>query len=158
MAEIIIENPKKSKKWLWILLIIIILIAVGVFYYFWKIADKTPEVINSNNTEVVIGGELPEGFPSGLPIETGAILQSQETQFEGRVLQSVSYASSGSLEKIFTEYSDYISVNGWIVVNRQAEGDNYFIYATKDSASLNINITQELVEKVFVIIAYTRAQ
>jgi hypothetical protein len=158
MAEIIIESPKKSKKWLWILLIIIIIIAVGVFYYFWKIADKNSEAINPNDTQIVIGGELPEGFPSGLPIESGAILQSQETTFEGGVVQSVSYASSQSLEKIFTEYSGYISANDWVVVNKQEEGDNYFIFATKDSASLNISASQEMEGQIFVIIAYTKVQ
>jgi len=158
MAEIIIESPKKSKKWLWILMIIlIIIIAAGVFYYFWKIADKNPGVVDSN-TQVVISGELPEGFPSGLPIESGAILQSQETQFEGGAVQSVSYASSQSLRKIFTEYSDYVSANDWVVVNKQEEGNNYFIFATKDSASLNISISQEMEGQIFVIIAYTKVQ
>jgi flagellar basal body-associated protein FliL len=157
MAEIIIESPKKSKKWLWILLIIIVIIAVGVFYYFWKIADKNPGVVDSN-TQVVISGELPEGFPSGLPIESGAILQSQETQFEGGVVQSVSYSSTQSLRKIFTEYFDYVSANDWVVVNKQEEGDNYFIFATKDSSSLNISISQEIEGQIFVIIAYTKVQ
>jgi flagellar basal body-associated protein FliL len=158
MAEIIIESPKKSKKWLWILMIIlIIIIAAGAIYYFWS-ASKIIEEKNPDNTQVVIGGGLPEGFPSGLPIESGAILQSQETKFEGGVVQSVSYASGQSLRKMFTEYSAYISANDWIVVNKQEEGDNYFIFATKDSTSLNISISQEMEGQIFVIIAYTKVQ
>lgn len=158
MAEIIIENPKKSKVWLWLLLIIIVIIAIGAFYYFWKIAGKGSEVINPDDTQIVISGELPEGFPSGLPIKLGAILQSQETQFEGGIVQSVSYASNESLEKVFSDYSDYVSANGWTIVNKQEEGDNYFIFATKDSSSLNISVAQELEDNIFVIIAYTTIQ
>ncbi len=157
MADIIIENPKKSKKWLWVLLLIVIIIVAGVFYYFWKIADRNTGETNPE-VQVVVSGELPEGFPAGLPIESGAVLQSQETQFGNGVVQSVSYTSSQSLRKIFTEYSDYISANNWITINKQEEGDNYFIFATKDSVSLNISISQEMEGQIFVIIAYTKAQ
>jgi len=159
MAEIIIENPKKSKKWLWILLIVVVIIAVGVFYYFWKIADNGSDITSDGgNTEVVISGELPEGFPSGLPIEAGAILQSQETKYDSGIVQAVSYSSSESLVIIFNDYSSYIVSNGWLVVNKQENSNNYFIYATKDSTSLNVSISQELPEQSFVIVAYTKNQ
>src|SRR5574344_3119557 len=155
MAEIIIENPKKSKKWLWILLVIMaIIIAAGVFYYFWKIAGNGSDVItDGGNSEVIIGGGLPEGFPSGLPIMAGTILQSQETKYESGIVQAISYSSTESLIKIYNDYSSYASSNGWLIVNKQENDNNYFIYATKDSASLNISISQELPEQSFVIVA-----
>lgn len=160
MAEIIIENQKKSKKWLWILLVIVaIIVAVGVFYYFWKIAGNGSDVItDGGNSEVVIGGGLPEGFPSGLPIMAGTILQSQETKYESGIVQAISYSSTESLIKIYNDYSSYASSNGWLIVNKQENDNNYFIYATKDSASLNISISQELPEQSFVIVAYTKNQ
>ena len=160
MAEIIIENTKKSKKWLWILLVIMaIIIAAGVFYYFWKIAGNGSDVItDGGNSEVVIGGGLPEGFPSGLPIMAGTILQSQETKYESGIVQAISYSSTESLIKIYNDYSSYASSNGWLIVNKQENDNNYFIYATKDSASLNISISQELPEQSFVIVAYTKNQ
>ena len=160
MAEIIIENQKKSKKWLWILLVIVaIIVAVGVFYYFWKIAGNGSGVItDGGNSEVVIGGGLPEGFPSGLPIMAGTILQSQETKYESGIVQAISYSSTESLIKIYNDYSSYASSNGWLIVNKQENDNNYFIYATKDSASLNISISQELPEQSFVIVAYTKNQ
>ncbi len=160
MAEIIIENPKKSKKWLWILLVIVaIIVAAGVFYYFWKIAGNGSDVItDGGNSEVVIGGGLPEGFPSGLPIMAGTILQSQETKYESGIVQAISYSSTESLIKIYNDYSSYASSNGWLIVNKQENDNNYFIYATKDSASLNISISQELPEQSFVIVAYTKNQ
>lgn len=160
MAEIIIENPKKSKKWLWILLVIMaIIIAAGVFYYFWKIAGNGSDVItDGGNSEVIIGGGLPEGFPSGLPIMAGTILQSQETKYESGIVQAISYSSTESLIKIYNDYSSYASSNGWLIVNKQENDNNYFIYATKDSASLNISISQELPEQSFVIVAYTKNQ
>ena len=160
MAEFIIENPKKSKKWLWILLVIVaIIVAAGVFYYFWKIAGNGSGVItDGGNSEVVIGGGLPEGFPSGLPIMAGTILQSQETKYESGIVQAISYSSTESLIKIYNDYSSYASSNGWLIVNKQENDNNYFIYATKDSASLNISISQELPEQSFVIVAYTKNQ
>lgn len=160
MAEIIIENPKKSKKWLWILLVIVaIIVAAGVFYYFWKIAGNGSGVItDGGNSEVIIGGGLPEGFPSGLPIMAGTILQSQETKYESGIVQAISYSSTESLIKIYNDYSSYASSNGWLIVNKQENDNNYFIYATKDSASLNISISQELPEQSFVIVAYTKNQ
>lgn len=160
MAEIIIENTKKSKKWLWILLVIVaIIVAAGVFYYFWKIAGNGSDVItDGGNSEVVIGGGLPEGFPSGLPIMAGTILQSQETKYESGIVQAISYSSTESLIKIYNDYSSYASSNGWLIVNKQENDNNYFIYATKDSASLNISISQELPEQSFVIVAYTKNQ
>jgi flagellar basal body-associated protein FliL len=160
MAEIIIENPKKSKKWLWILLVIVaIIVAAGVFYYFWKIAGNGSDVItDGGNSEVIIGGGLPEGFPSGLPIMAGTILQSQETKYESGIVQAISYSSTESLIKIYNDYSSYASSNGWLIVNKQENDNNYFIYATKDSASLNISISQELPEQSFVIVAYTKNQ
>jgi flagellar basal body-associated protein FliL len=160
MAEIIIENTKKSKKWLWILLVIVaIIVAAGVFYYFWKIAGNGSDVItDGGNSEVIIGGGLPEGFPSGLPIMAGTILQSQETKYESGIVQAISYSSTESLIKIYNDYSSYASSNGWLIVNKQENDNNYFIYATKDSASLNISISQELPEQSFVIVAYTKNQ
>ena len=160
MAEIIIENPKKSKKWLWILLVIMaIIIAAGVFYYFWKIAGNGSDVItDGGNSEVVIGGGWPEGFPSGLPSMAGTILQSQETKYGSGIVQAISYSSTESLIKIYNDYSSYASSNGWLIVNKQENDNNYFIYATKDSASLNISISQELPEQSFVIVAYTKNQ
>ena len=106
MAEIIIENTKKSKKWLWILLVIVaIIVAAGVFYYFWKIAGNGSDVItDGGNSEVIIGGGLPEGFPSGLPIMAGTILQSQETKYESGIVQAISYSSTESLIKIYNDY------------------------------------------------------
>ena len=129
------------------------------FYYFWKIAGNGSGVItDGGNSEVIIGGGLPEGFPSGLPIMAGTILQSQETKYESGIVQAISYSSTESLIKIYNDYSSYASSNGWLIVNKQENDNNYFIYATKDSASLNISISQELPEQSFVIVAYTKNQ
>jgi len=158
MAEIIIENPKKSKKWLWALLIIfIIIIVLGVFYYFWKIADKNSE-FSGNNSEIIITGQLPEEFPVGLPIEIGAILQSKEMKYEGGILWEVSYLSKEAVDKLSVDFAKYISDNDWVLVNNQKNLDSYFLFATKDTESLNINISRELEDNIFVVIAYTKAQ
>lgn len=160
MADIIIENPKRSKKWLWILLVIfIIIIAFGVFYYFWKIADKTPES-SLNNSEFVISGQLPKEFPEGMPIEAGAVLQTKEMKYEGGTLWEVSYLSEKSLADLRVGYADYLSKNDWITVNEEQNLDSYFVFANKSTESLNINLAQnqQLGEKVIIVIAYTKAQ
>jgi len=160
MADIIIENPKKSKKWLWaILIIFIIIIVLGVFYYFWKIADKTPESL-IDNSEFVISGQLPKELPEGLPIEARAILQSKEMKYEGGTLWEVSYLSDRSLVELRTDFSSYLSKNDWITVNEDQSIDSYFVYASKEIESLNINLAQNqgLGEKIVVVIAFTKVQ
>lgn len=160
MADIIIENPKKSKKWLWVLLIIfIIIIALGVFYYFWKIADKTARP-SGNNTEIIISAQLPKDLPDNLPIEDQAVLQTKEMGYEGGVLWEVSYLSTQSIDKLSNDFAKYISDNDWVLVNDQKSLDSYFLFATKDTESLNVNISvvKELEGQVFVVIAYTKAQ
>lgn len=160
MADIIIENPKKSKKWLWaILIIFLIIIILGVFYYFWKIVDKTPE-LSVDNSEVIISGQLPKELPEGLPIEAGAILQSKEMKYEGGTLWEVSYLSDKSLVELHADFSSYLSKNDWITVNEEQSLDSYFVYANKEIGSLNINLAQnqELGEKIVVVIAFTKVQ
>ena len=165
MAEIIAQNPKKASKLLRILIIVVvIIILIGVGYYLWTnygeqwgLARKTQPEISS------AGQDMPDGFLSGLPIESGAVLKDSFTADYGEgnpVQRTISYYSRRSVENNFKNFLDYANNNGWEVVNQNDTNPGLqAFYAVKDKGELNFTVSREIAtNKILVIITFVESQ
>lgn len=164
MAEIIAQNSKKLNKLLGILLVVVVIIIfVGLGYYLWKnyggifTKELQPEIYYA-------GQDLPDGFLSGLPIESGAVLKDSFTADYGEgnpVQRTISYNSQRSIETNFENFLDYaVNNNGWEVVNQNDTNPGLkSFYAVKGQGELNFTVSQEIAtNKILVTITYSGIQ
>ena len=163
MAEIIAQNPKKVNKLLRILVIVVVIIIfVGLVYYLWTnygdlLTGKTePEIFS-------VGQEMPEGFLSGLPIESGAVLKDSFTADYGAgnpVQRTISYHSQKSIDANFQNFLNYATNNGWEVINQDETNPGLkAFYAVKDKGEFNFTVNQEMAtNKILVTITYSEGQ
>lgn len=163
MAEIIVQNSKKSSKLFLVIGIIIIILVVA--YFVWQgVFDKNGLSNIVNNPQIVSSGDqLPEGFLENLPIESNVEFKESYTasypQDETKIQRTVSYYSSQTLDQAFTNFSDYIATNNWTVLNKTENSTMKFIYATQGENELNISLaTDEIAQKILVTISYLESK
>ncbi|MBI2669715.1 MAG: hypothetical protein HYX20_01010 [Candidatus Yanofskybacteria bacterium] len=161
-----------SKKNL--ILIIILAIIIAVFLYItefrskpigWQpdevvLMDKPPvEVLNPQN-QINFGNELPEGFPSDMPIDPKPVrvLQSSVRSSQNQPpdpdynLIAYSYVTRQDIKETFDVLKDYAARNGFTVKSEE-DGLSMALFASKgDDEKLNITIYAGTEETVVTII------
>lgn len=163
MAEIIVQNSKKSAKWLVAVgAIIVILVAACLI---WQEFSKENNLSNINSNPQIISseGQLPDGFLEGLPIESNVEFQESYTasypQDETKIQRTVSYYSSKSLDQAFVDFSQYITTNDWTILNKTENSTMKFVYAKKGDDELNISLaTDMMTQKVLITISYLESK
>lgn len=158
MAEIIAQNSKKSGRV--ILAIVLVIVAVAIVYFIWNSFGAVKPVAVETPVISPAGNKLPEGFLSGLPIESGVeFKESYSTAYptdKTKVQRTVSYYSSKDMSQTFQLFLDYVQSNNWTIINKD-EGLTLikFLYARKDGNDLNLTFVQDqTVKKVLVTISY----
>ena len=163
MAEIIVQNPKKLNKLFRVLIIVaVIIIFAGLGYYLWKnyggvfTKGTQPEISYS-------GQEVPDGFLSGLPIESGAVLKDSLSVDYGAsnpVQRTISYHSQKSIDSNFQNFLNYATNNGWEIINQDETNPGLkTFYAVKEKGELNFTVSQEIAtNKILVTITYSGSQ
>jgi flagellar basal body-associated protein FliL len=158
MAEIIAQNPKKSNKLLIVIIIIVIILVAA--YFVWQNLSKEDNLSDVNNPQIVSSGnKLPDGFLSGLPIESNVEFKEAYTASypgsDNKIQRTVSYYSSQDLTQAFKVFSDYITANKWTIVNKIENSTMKFVYAKQGENELNISLAKDdLTQKVLVTISY----
>ncbi|MDP2855602.1 MAG: hypothetical protein Q8N90_00575 [bacterium] len=163
MAEIIAQNPKKLNKLLGILIVVVVIIIfAGLGYYLWK--NYGGVFTKGTQPEISFAGQdMPDGFLSGLPIESGAVLKDSFAVNYGEgnpVQRTISYHSQRSIETNFKNFLNYANNNGWKVINQnQTNTGLKTFYAVKDGGELNFAVNQEIaINKILVTITYSENQ
>ncbi len=163
MAEIIAQNPKKSNKLLRVLIVVVVIIIfAGLVYYLWT--NYGDMLMGGAEPEIsFVGQEMPEGFLSGLPIESGAVLKDSYAVDYGAgqpVQRTISYHSERSIEANFANFLNYATDNGWEIINQDGSDPAVkSFYAVKDKGTLNFTVSQEVAtNKILVTITYSEGQ
>ncbi|MGB9848017.1 MAG: hypothetical protein ACPLKV_02335 [Minisyncoccia bacterium] len=149
MAEITITK-KSNKALLWIVIIIVIIL-VGVAGYFY---GRQSAVQNQTTVNAPIRSEAsletwdyrdvpPEIFPKDFPFESGTRLtESRKTQDKdsGDTTAHIAYYSKKPIGELINTFKNYLSNNGWTIINDTSSGEIYNLYARKGKEDMNIRM------------------
>ena len=151
------EQPPQIKT---ISAIIIILLVLGAgFLLFLKYRTSSlnqensptsggtngePATVVVKNTPMVNGIiSVPVGFPQGIPLESGSLIESATTQYPGESIQqlSISYRSSKTIAQKYTEYKDYMNQAGYSLTEGNKSAPVRAIFGTKENTNLSVAIS-----------------
>ena len=151
------EQPPQIKT---ISAIIIILLVLGAgFLLFLKYRTSSlnqensptsggtngePATVVVKNTPMVNGIiSVPVGFPQGIPLESGSLIESSTTQYPGENVQqlSISYRSSKTIAQKYTEYKDYMNQAGYSLTEGNKSAPVRAIFGTKENTNLSVAIS-----------------
>ncbi len=96
------------------------------------------------NTPMVNGIiSVPVGFPQGIPLESGSLIESATTQYPGENVQqlSISYRSSKTIAQKYTEYKDYMNQAGYSLTEGNKSAPVRAIFGTKENTNLSVAIS-----------------
>ena len=153
------EQPPQIKT---ISAIIIILLVLGAgFLLFLKYRTSSlnqenlptsggtngePAIVVVKNTPMVNGIiSVPVGFPQGIPLESGSLIESATTQYPGENFQqlSISYRSSKTIAQKYTEYKNYMERAGYqIRENTPTSSGTRAVFGTKEDANLSVVVSR----------------
>ncbi len=122
----------------------LILILAYAGYSWWQSRQAT----NSNDkpiitTKAVPQNQLPERFPSGIPIEDGKILVSlDQTSTDGRFQGTRKFVTAKTIEQNAALYKDYLTKNGWKIESTTDQPTLKHFSARKDDLLLQIVLNE----------------
>ena len=103
-----------------------------------------PATVVVKNTPMVNGIiSVPVGFPQGIPLESGSLIESSTTQYPGENVQqlSISYRSSKTIAQKYTEYKDYMNQAGYSLTEGNKSAPVRAIFGTKENTNLSVAIS-----------------
>ena len=103
-----------------------------------------PAIVVVKNTPMVNGIiSVPVGFPQGIPLESGSLIESATTQYPGENVQqlSISYRSSKTIAQKYTEYKDYMNQAGYSLTEGNKSAPVRAIFGTKENTNLSVAIS-----------------
>ena len=132
-----LEENKSNKNV--VILVIAVIVLVAIAYFLTKgyssqrqntvAPQEGPQITKENvvvkNTNLGAAGtaesKLPEGFPSGIPVETAGVMESYSAVYQDRGLTqyAVSFTTDKSVVAVFGEYDLYMKINKeWHLKNK----------------------------------------
>src|SRR3989338_2334245 len=140
-------NNNNNKKWIGGAVAIILVIVAIAFLGKVKVNDPEPSPTPPppNKIENVPVNQAPKGFPTQLPIESGAEITNNynATSPDGRFQAARVFSSTKSVQANFDFYNNYLTKNNWKVlgvVNESARPDQRAIFAQHSTGLLNVTI------------------
>ena len=118
-------------------------------------SDKSRTVVVKNTPMVNGIISVPVGFPQGIPLESGSLIESATTQYPGENIQqlSISYRSSKTIAQKYTEYKDYMNRAGYSLTEGNKSAPVRAIFGTKENTNLSVAISSSL-GKTLVQLSY----
>src|SRR3989344_3423002 len=109
-------------------------------------ASDQSAIVVVKNTPMVNGIiSVPVGFPQGIPLESGSLIESSTTQYPGENVQqlSISYRSSKTIAQKYTEYKNYMERAGYqIRENTPTSSGTRAVFGTKEDANLSVVVSR----------------
>ncbi len=154
-------NPKKSKKTFLEIAgtVAAIVVAVFIIQSVWvnkqkpssnkPTGEQAPTTLKVQKTEVPTS-QLPQQFPSDIPIESGAkIVQNYNASAEdGRFQATRVFETKKTLSANYTLYKDFFSKNGWTVLTTLDQPTLKVVSAKKNNANAQVTINENSVTKI----------
>ncbi len=142
-------NTQKSV----IIIVLAILIALGLFFFLnqrnqqsKQVESETGKVTKTN----VDFDKAPQGFPEGVPIETGAKLTQNynATTPDGRFQATRVFETSKTLDENLAIYSDYLKKQGWEIGSTLNDPTYKVVSGTKGVQNMQVVIDENKVNKI----------
>ena len=95
-------------------------------------------------TKVVNGiTPAPTGFPSDIPIEAGAILESNTTYYPDQNAEqlTLSYKSTKTVTQKYTEYKNYLTKAGYQITEGSSTSPVRAVFGTKPDVNLTVAVS-----------------
>lgn len=91
------------------------------------------------------GTSMPTDFPTDIPIEKGAtVQQSYGLDYAGQKQLSIVFLSAKTVKEDYSLYADFLSKQGWNVVNKYEDEKLSSLYGTKESNEINVTINENV--------------
>jgi len=154
-----LEENKSNKNV--VILVIAVIVLVAIAYFLTKgyssqrqntvAPQEGPQITKENvvvkNTNLGAAGtaesKLPEGFPSGIPVETAGVMESYSAVYQDRGLTqyAVSFTTDKSVVAVFGEYDLYMKNAGYAFGPEGRDEARYFLYGTKNNDDMSVAIS-----------------
>lgn len=158
-----LENPTQTLmtnrpmlKWLLLLLLVMLIafILIGASQYRQIIDEQsqsqavpqttTPPEPVPDFQRVDFGTNVPEDFPTDIPIETGSnVEQSYGLSYVGQKQLTIVFLSTKTVAENYTLYTDFLKEPDWIVSNKYESPTLSSLYGTKENNDINITISED---------------
>ena len=148
------HNFLQSKRLIWVFVIIaaVAIVATGIAALWYKQQSfQSGETKSSQITKKSISVEkVPENFPAGLPLETGAKVTQNytATTATGGVQATREFETKKTLDENYKLYQDYLKKNDWQFSGGTNQPDLKVISADKGDLHITITINNNTVTKV----------
>ncbi len=148
----------RKELWVWVGVVIVAIAAVwgGIYWFMHRSGQQAAAPVPVHAPE----GQVVDGFPQNLILGSSATSSASSTGGTPGILAgitnsySINYSSStnqytaewvsaSSTSALYTEYTDYVTKNGWTITNHVSSPSLGAIYAVNASSSLNIVITPQ---------------
>jgi len=108
------------------------------------LAEQTVEK-QSDLQKIDFGSEVPNDFPTDIPLEDGAeVEQSYGLNYAGQNQLTIVFPSTKTIKENYTFYADYLEKQNWIVSNKYESEKLSSLYGTKESNDINITISENI--------------
>ena len=96
------------------------------------------------NKQDVAAEQLPQQFPSNLPVEAGATITENfnATTDDGRIQATRAFTTKKTLAENLTLYTKYMKDNGWTIGLTVDESMEKMVAGSKGSQRLQVNIVE----------------
>jgi hypothetical protein len=147
--------PKSEERSFWgtpfVLVLTALILVVAVAFMATRKDVRIADEANLTNPEEVVvrvtdlssqeaAERLPEGFPSGIPVETGSVTESIVSDYAARGMTqyTVSYTSTKGPVELFAEYERYMKAEGYEFSPQGIDAERGTLYGTKDNDDLSV--------------------
>lgn len=120
---------------------------------YFKSRDQDQRVPDKITRTEVPADQVPEGFPSEVPIEAGAkITQNFEADLSSGSHQSTrAFESKKTVAQNYALYTDFLTKNGWAITAKSESADLSSIFAEKNDSQLAVNISRNKLTSVVTV-------
>lgn len=102
----------------------------------------TPVAEEPLKNKTDFGTNIPEDFPTNIPLEPGvAMTQSYRLDYPGEKQLTAVFVSKDTVRKNYDKYADFLTTEKWAVSNMYQSKTLSSLYALKDQNEINITIT-----------------
>jgi len=138
--------------------ILVAVIVLGGAYYVFKNSKSSPKPASFSNEKVTVEKSkgLPDGFPTFIPVEVGALTDSSKLFYADRgvTLYSLTLKTSQQPEDLYNAYSNAIKTAKFNITKLDRSSSQTLIEASLNTSSILITILPQKVGAI-VQIAYS---
>lgn len=129
-----------------LLVIISVIVLIAVTFVMYKQSMKNVVQPLAEQTEIQktdFGSEIPNDFPTDIPIEGAAeVEQSYSLNYTGQNQLTIVFPSTKTVKENYTLYTSFLEKQQWDISNKYESKKLSSLYGTKESNDINITLSE----------------